>query len=158
MSDDEDNARCAWCSKEGTMPTTDRKTSSWLSSSSSYIFGERKVERRLWITDDAIVCTLVLSYWFSSCLDWFPVWCSYDLCSSTDCVHRKPVFGPICKQRLHRTHLHRSTTKLSQAHTNKDLTSFTHRPKTVGNAIDKKLLSTINKILIDKLSIRSFCY
>ncbi len=28
----------------------------------------------------------------------------------------------------------------------------------VGNAIDKKLLSTINKILIDKLSIRSFCY
>ena len=28
----------------------------------------------------------------------------------------------------------------------------------VGNAIDKKLLSTINKISIDKLSIRSFCY
>ena len=28
----------------------------------------------------------------------------------------------------------------------------------VGNTIDKKLLSTINKILIDKLSIRSFCY
>jgi hypothetical protein len=28
----------------------------------------------------------------------------------------------------------------------------------IGNAIDKKLLSTINKILIDKLSIRSFCY
>jgi hypothetical protein len=28
----------------------------------------------------------------------------------------------------------------------------------LGNAIDKKLLSTINKILIDKLSIRSFCY
>ncbi len=28
----------------------------------------------------------------------------------------------------------------------------------LGHAIDKKLLSTINKILIDKLSIRSFCY
>jgi len=28
----------------------------------------------------------------------------------------------------------------------------------LGNTIDKKLLSTINKILIDKLSIRSFCY
>jgi hypothetical protein len=28
----------------------------------------------------------------------------------------------------------------------------------VGHAIDKKLLSTINKILIDKFSIRSFCY
>ena len=28
----------------------------------------------------------------------------------------------------------------------------------VENAIDKKLLSTINKILIDKLSIRSFRY
>ena len=27
-----------------------------------------------------------------------------------------------------------------------------------GHTIDKKLLSTINKILIDKLSIRSFCY
>ena len=28
----------------------------------------------------------------------------------------------------------------------------------VGNAIDNSFLSTINKILIDKLSIRSFCY
>jgi hypothetical protein len=28
----------------------------------------------------------------------------------------------------------------------------------IGNAIDKKLLSTINKILIDKISIRSLCY
>ena len=28
----------------------------------------------------------------------------------------------------------------------------------VGNAIDKKMLSTINKILIDNLSISSFCY
>jgi hypothetical protein len=28
----------------------------------------------------------------------------------------------------------------------------------VGHAIDKKLLSTINKIPVDKLSIRSFCY
>ncbi len=30
--------------------------------------------------------------------------------------------------------------------------------KLIGNAIDKKMLSTINKILIDKISIRSFCY
>ena len=30
--------------------------------------------------------------------------------------------------------------------------------ETIGHDIDKKLLSTINKILIDKLSIRSFCY
>ena len=28
----------------------------------------------------------------------------------------------------------------------------------LGHAIDKKLLSTINKTLIDKISIRSFCY
>ncbi len=28
----------------------------------------------------------------------------------------------------------------------------------IGHTIDKKLLSTINKMLIDKLSIRSFCY
>ncbi len=28
----------------------------------------------------------------------------------------------------------------------------------IGNAIDKKFLSTINKVLIDKFSIRSFCY
>jgi len=28
----------------------------------------------------------------------------------------------------------------------------------LGNAIDNSFLSTINKILIDKLSIRSFCY
>ncbi len=32
------------------------------------------------------------------------------------------------------------------------------RTTTLGNAIDKKMLSTINKILIDKISIRSFCY
>ena len=32
------------------------------------------------------------------------------------------------------------------------------RSHTVGNSIDKKMLSTINKILIDKFSIRSFCY
>ncbi len=34
----------------------------------------------------------------------------------------------------------------------------TGRRLTVGHTIDKELLSTINKILIDKLSIRSFCY
>jgi hypothetical protein len=28
----------------------------------------------------------------------------------------------------------------------------------VGHTIDRKLLSTINKILFDKLSVRSFCY
>jgi hypothetical protein len=40
------------------------------------------------------------------------------------------------------------------------LDSFKKRESSreVGNAIDKKLLSTINKILIDKLSMRSFCY
>jgi hypothetical protein len=37
-------------------------------------------------------------------------------------------------------------------------TLLKNRDKVIGNAIDKKLLSTINKILIDKLSIRSFCY
>ena len=38
------------------------------------------------------------------------------------------------------------------------VTSVTVMDIPLGNAIDKKLLSTINKILIDKLSIRSFCY
>ena len=33
-----------------------------------------------------------------------------------------------------------------------------HVMHAAGNAIDKELLSTINKILLDKLSIRSFCY
>jgi hypothetical protein len=37
-------------------------------------------------------------------------------------------------------------------------TSLSPRSFQVGHAIDKELLSTINKILIDNLSIRIFCY
>ena len=35
---------------------------------------------------------------------------------------------------------------------------FSLEDPVIGNVIDKKLLSTINKTLIDKLSIRSFSY
>ena len=50
-----------------------------------------------------------------------------------------------------------TTTTGHKGQTRRSASSRETDVREVGHVIDKKLLSTINKILIDKLSIRSFC-
>jgi hypothetical protein len=52
----------------------------------------------------------------------------------------------------------KSQTQLVSKQKNVSANSLAHSLCQLGYVIDKKMLSTINKILIDKISTRSFCY